>query len=60
MGLPASTLSFSVGVAVGVYVAQNYNIPDIKTSVPRLRECVTLPSPPRAQRPAPAASPSRA
>lgn len=30
MGLIPSTFSFSFGIAVGVYVAQNYNIPDIK------------------------------
>lgn len=31
MGLIPSTFSFSLGVAVGIYVAQNYNIPNVST-----------------------------
>jgi len=30
-----NTLSFAVGVGVGIYIAQNYNIPDIKKMVAR-------------------------
>lgn len=30
MGLIKSTFSFLVGTAFGVYVAQNYNVPNLK------------------------------
>jgi hypothetical protein len=30
MGVPAATFTFGVGIAVGVYVAQNYNVPNLK------------------------------
>lgn len=33
MGFIPSTFSFSLGMALGVYVAQNYNIPDIRNLV---------------------------
>lgn len=29
----SSTLSLAVGVGIGIYIAQNYNIPDIKILV---------------------------
>ncbi|XP_059642635.1 uncharacterized protein LOC132284542 [Cornus florida] len=33
MGLIKSSFSFMVGTAVGVYVAQNYNVPNIQKLV---------------------------
>ncbi|PXF42938.1 hypothetical protein BWQ96_07316 [Gracilariopsis chorda] len=31
----SNTLTFAIGVGVGIYVAQNYNIPEIKSVVAR-------------------------
>lgn len=30
-----NTLSLAVGIGIGIYIAQNYNIPDIKKLVDR-------------------------